>query len=127
MLVLLLDNHGGTFGTVGVAVAAMVLVLVVVWSEYAFPKYGLYESSEGIRVVNSFGSSGLPWDRIERFEQSKDWPRSRVLIVRTDGEVVPVVGTAQGARIAWSGGETRDIVGVLNERLGVWQTQRRAT
>jgi hypothetical protein len=126
MLVALLDNHGGTFGTVAVVVAATVLVLIVVWAERAFPRYGLYESVEGIRVVNSFGSGRLPWDQIERFEQSKKWPRSRVLIVRKDGEVVPVVGTAQGARIAWNGGETRDIVGVLNERLRVWQAQHGA-
>jgi hypothetical protein len=122
----LLDNQGGTFGTVGVVVAATVLVLIVVWAERAFPRYGLYESLEGIRVVNSFGSRRVPWDQIERFEQSEKWPRGRVLIVRKDGEVVPVVGTAQGARIAWSGGETRDIVGVLNERLRAWQAQHGA-
>jgi hypothetical protein len=36
------------------------------------------------------------------------------------------MGTAQGARIAWDGGETNDIVGELNKRLRLWRSHRAA-
>lgn len=37
------------------------------------------------------------------------------------GESAPIIGTAQGARIAWDGGATEDIVGELNQRLAMWR------
>ena len=45
-----------------------------------------------------------------------------MLVIGKNGAVVPIVGTAQGARIAWDGGETNDIVGELNRRLELWRS-----
>jgi hypothetical protein len=33
-----------------------------------------------------------------------------------------LVGVSQGSRTRWDGGETRDIVTVLNERLELWRS-----
>ncbi|HEY7932701.1 MAG TPA: hypothetical protein VID48_02660 [Solirubrobacteraceae bacterium] len=74
--------------------------------------------------MHSIGRRELRWELIDRFEQSKKPPRSRVLVVGTNGRVIPILGTAQGARIAWDGAETRDIAGVLNERLSIWRSQQ---
>jgi hypothetical protein len=116
VLASLLDNQGEVPASVIAGVCYTALALVVVWAERAFRRAGMYESAEGIRVVNMLRSVDLRWELIARFEHAEKWPRSRVL-VGENGRVVPILGTAQGARIVWKGGETRDIVGVLNERL----------
>lgn len=120
----LLDNQSGLSAPVIAIPYYAVLALIVVWSERALPRAGMYESAEGIRIVRLGGSVTLRWELIARFEHSDRRPRSRVLVVANNGQVVPIVGTAQGARIVWNGGETRDIVGVLNERLLTWRSQQ---
>jgi hypothetical protein len=64
----------------------------------------------------------MRWELIDRLEQSRAIPKSRVLVIGKNGAVGPVVGTAQGARIAWDDGETNDIVGELNRRLDLWRS-----
>ena len=126
MVALLFGNEGGSFGTAVGIIAVAALVAVLAWGERSFPRWGLYESERELRSVHSLGSQRFPWDMIDRFDQSKTWPKSRVLVVVKNGKVVSIVGTAQGSRIAWDGGETRDIVGVLNERLRAWEAQHGA-
>jgi len=83
---------------------------------------GLYETADGLKIVNSRGTELVRWQLIDRFEHSRSIPKSRVLVIGKNGGVVPVVGTAQGARIAWDDGETNDIVGELNRRLELWRS-----
>jgi hypothetical protein len=125
-LALVLDSHGG-LSPVAIAIGwyAMVAALAV-WGERLMTRAGLYESADGIKVVNSFGSTSCRWEFIARFEQSRKWPKSRVFVVVRNGAVIPIVGTAQGARIAWQDGDTNDIVGVLNERLDAWRSEHAA-
>jgi hypothetical protein len=78
---------------------------------------GLYETRATLIAVTLGRTVTCRWDDIERFAQSQ-FPTSEVLIVATDGSVISLRGaTAQGSRIVWSGGDTRDIIGVLNQRL----------
>lgn len=123
----LLNNQSGLSTPVVATLYYAAFAAVLVWGERALPKCGLYESAEAVTAVKMGGSVSFRWELIERFEHSKTRPRSRVLVVEKNGRIVPVVGTAQGARIVWSGGETRDIVGVLNERLASWRSCPRST
>jgi hypothetical protein len=43
------------------------------------------------------------------------------MVVGTNGARARLIGTTQGARIAWDTRETRDVVAVLNERLRLWK------
>jgi hypothetical protein len=104
-----------------------VLALVAFGGRRLTAKGGMYETAAGLKVVNGFGSVTHRWDLIATFEQSRARPKSRVLIVGLNGKTLPIVGTAQGARITWDGGETNDIVGVLNQRLELWCSQRATT
>lgn len=116
----LFDNQSH-ISPVAIAIPAFTfLCLVAVWGERLMVRGGMYESAAGLKVVNGFGTTLLPWDSITRFERSPAWPTSRVLVVRATGRRTAIVGTAQGARITWDGGETRDIVGELNGRLALW-------
>ncbi len=119
-----LDNRSGAPALAITVPYVTVLGVLFVWAERRFPKAGMFETDEGLRVVRLIGSADLRWDLIAGFEASQRPPRSRVLVVAKSGRRVPIVGTAQGARIAWDGGDTRDIVGVLNERLATWRAQR---
>jgi hypothetical protein len=120
----LTDNEGSISTALIGIVYYSVLALILVWEELALPRAGMYESDEGIRVVQALPWRGelLRWDLIASFEQSRTWPRSRVLVLGNNGARVPVAGTAQGSRIVWDGGETRDIVATLTERLEAWRT-----
>ena len=116
-LLAVLDNHGGV-PSPAIAIALYgCLGAIWLWAERLWVRAGLYETDEGLEIVNSFGSRTIRWESIERFEASLRSPRSRVRMIGHNGASVPVVGTAQGSRIVWEDGETRDIVGELNRRL----------
>lgn len=116
----LLDNKGGTFGLVGGARVHLHRHRDLDLGR-ASDRAGIYEAPDGLRAVRVPGSSFARWQSIEAFEASSAWPRSRVIVVATNGHRVPLIGTAQGARIVWDDGETQDIAGVLNERLPLWK------
>lgn len=59
------------------------------------------------------------WRDIERF----DHVGSRVYVVPRTGRAIPLIGIAQGYRVTWRGGQTRDVAGLLNERLDLWRAQ----
>lgn len=117
----LLDNQSGISpAVIGVPVYTG-LAVVGIWGERLMIRGGMYETAGGLEVVHSFGTSLFPWEEIARFERSGSRPTSRVLVIGTSGETAAIIGTAQGARIAWDGGQTQDIVGELNKRLAVWR------
>lgn len=117
----LLSNQGGTFGLIGGLFCALAVVVVWIWSERRLPRAGIYETAEGLWVVKLVGSGFVHWQQIAGFETSSKRPRTRVMLLGVNGARVPLIGTAQGALIAWDGGETLDIVGVLNDRRVLWQ------
>lgn len=121
---IVLDYRGGIPAVLIAVLYYGFLLLIWLWGERTMSRAGLYESPVSLTIVHSLGRSETRWELISRFEQAKAVPRSRVLIVKTSGAVVPIVGTAQGSRITWDGGETRDIVSVLNERLSLWRSQQ---
>jgi hypothetical protein len=118
----LLDNQSDVSPAVVAVPAYTVLAGVALWGERVVIRGGLYETTDGLRVVNCWGTSAFRWERIERFERSGSRPTSRVLIIGTDGQATAIIGTAQGGLIRWDGGETTDIVGELNERLARWRS-----
>lgn len=96
---------------------ALVWVAFVVVVERVSVKTGLEEREAGFVDRQNFGSRLLLLEQVDRFDHRKDMTLNRVYAVMRDGKYVPLVGLQQGQRVVWRGGETRDIVGVLNERL----------
>jgi hypothetical protein len=109
---------------------ALVLVVlfsaVITWGEWRGVKQGLYESELGLTCVHFYGSLVLPWDEIAAFEHRKAGTWDRVYARLRDGRFRPLPTVLQGQRVVWDGGETRDIVGVLNERLAELRSPHRA-
>jgi hypothetical protein len=101
------------------------MVLAVVGGELLVRRPGLYETPEGI-----FSRGRMWWERpsfwawsdIEEFRAV----RTGVFVILRDGRARPVIGVAQGHRAAWDGGETRDVAGVLNQRLEQWRSEHDA-
>lgn len=117
----LLDNQSGISPAVIAVPVCTGLAVVGIWGERLMTRGGMYETAGGLKVVHGFGTSLFPWERIARFERSHSRPTSRVVVVGMAGERAPIIGTAQGARIVWDGGATKDIVGELNQRLAMWR------
>jgi|ERR1022692_1069098 hypothetical protein len=115
--VLAVDEHAGIVFVVIMGVAG---VWTVGMGERAVRTGGLYETTDGItnRRLLGFGCRREQWRDIDRFHNV----RARVFVVRRDGSPWPLIGVAQGSRTKWDGGETRDIVTTLNERLELWQS-----
>jgi hypothetical protein len=101
-----------------VVACVVVFVAAVVWGERVTVKVGLEESPEGYIDRNNFGRRLLRFEDIDHFDHRRTLSVDRVFAVRPGtGKADPIQGLVQGRRIVWDGGETRDIVGVLNERL----------
>jgi hypothetical protein len=116
-LLAVLDNHGAIPSPAIAMALSGCLGAIWVWAERLWGRAGLYETDEGLKIVHSFGSTTVRWESIERFEASLRSPKGRVRMIGKNGASGLVVGTAQGSRIVWDDGETRDIVGELNRRL----------
>jgi hypothetical protein len=86
----------------------------------AWRRGGVAESDIGICNRRMYRSWRWRWTDIERFDHGG----SRVYVVLCSGERVPLIGVAQGRRTVWRGGETSDIVGVLNDRLATWRKEQ---
>jgi hypothetical protein len=111
-----------TLAAVLVAAGGAVFVgLFTLAGEKLLHRAGLYETPDGLRIVNTWGSSVVPWDDIGQFQRGAASPTSRVFVQRTDGRLTLIYATAQRTRIPWENGETRDIVGGLNDRLNFWR------
>jgi hypothetical protein len=98
-------------------VFAVLFMAIIVWGERLGVKQGLYESEVGVTCVTFFGAYTLLWGDIVGFDHRRAGTWDRVYAKLADGRsrVLPVV--LQGQRVVWDGGETRDIVAVLNGRL----------
>jgi hypothetical protein len=113
-----------------VAESASTVVIVIfgvagtwcVWfGELVIRNGGLYETATGISNQRLWrGYRCEKWQDIDRFQSAK----TRVVVIRRDGSAWPLQGVAQGYRTVWNGGETRDVVAVLNERLGRWRSDK---
>jgi hypothetical protein len=114
-----------TFGYVRYGNPALPLALVfvvlfaalIVWGERRGVRQGLYESELGLTVVNLYTSYPLLWADVAGFDHRRTGTWDRVYAKRSDGRVRAVATVLQGQRVVWDDGETRDIVGVLNQRL----------
>jgi hypothetical protein len=103
-----------------VAIGAVSTVVAVWQGVDALKNGGVQEAADGITNRRVFGRLHWPWDDIDSFTSA----RSRVFVVLGDKRVAPLIGIAQGYRNTWKGGETRDIVAVLNERLELWRAHQ---
>lgn len=78
---------------------------------------GLYERSDGIANLRPvwllIRYRSEAWENIVEFKAVK----AMVFVVVRDRTPWRLVGVAQGARTRWDGGETLDIVALVNERL----------
>jgi hypothetical protein len=89
---------------------------------------GLEERPDGFVDHGNFYKRFIALEDIERFEERPSpIPKAArvVMVLREDHHVRFVVGRvkiAQGVwqhrKVVWDGGETRDVVAVLNERIG---------
>lgn len=110
----------------GVVLAVKLIALVwtgfvIVYAEATLRRGGVREGLAGISNPRGvwFPAREWAWSEIERFQNQ----RTRVFLITRDQRAHPLVGIGQGKLTRWAGGETRDIVSVLNERLPT----RRAT
>ena len=96
-------------------IIAVSAVLTIWQALSAIRTGGLFETADGIENhrLLGVGCRRVPWGEIADFRAV----RSRVFAVTLHGSAIALAGVAQGSRIRWNGGETRDIVGVLNQRL----------
>jgi hypothetical protein len=119
LAVIFADYEGdhGSLPVLLVVISALVWVFFVVVVERVSVKTGLEECDAGFVDRQNFGSRLLPLEQVDRFDHRKELTLNRVYAVMRDGTYAPLVGLQQGQRVVWRRGETRDIVGVLNERL----------
>jgi hypothetical protein len=86
---------------------ALSVGLFTLVGEKLLHRAGLYETPEGLRIVNTWGTSVVPWDDIRQFQQGRASPTSRVFIQRTNGHLTLIYATAQRTRITWENGYAR--------------------
>lgn len=98
-------------------VYVVVALVVVGWCERVVVRTGLQECPEGFVNRSNFGSQLLRLPDVERLEGRETGTIDRVYAIRRDGSAAPIQGLAGGRPIVWDGGQSRDIVDVLNDRL----------
>lgn len=113
-------------GTSLAAVARVVLALFAfAWLYVAWAWWGrtigVEVNSDGIRVGRGFRRRFIPWSGIRTF-RARDAFTPSLRAELCSGEQVSIA-LAQGRKMAWDGGTTRDIMGVLNEELATARRQ----
>lgn len=93
------------------------MIVIYVWANVIAAKGGLYESDKGIVLRLLFKSVGYGWEDVDGFEHQRIGTHDFVYVRLTGGSRRVVRNVLQGQRVIWDGGETRDIVGVLSDRL----------
>jgi hypothetical protein len=93
------------------------LIVVYGWANVGAAKGGLYESDEGIALRLLFKNVEYGWGEVEAFGHQRRGTHDLVYVRLSDGSRRLVMNVLQGQRVIWDGGETRDIVGVLSERM----------
>jgi hypothetical protein len=99
-----------------VAIFGVAVSLIVLWVERVGTRIGVYERTDGLFCRTAVGSYLLPWASVDGFEAEHVLTHRYVYARRRSGGRVRLP-VAQGANVVWHDGATRDIVGVLNERL----------
>jgi hypothetical protein len=107
----------GSFPVTLTGIYVVAALAVVAWCERVVVRTGLDECPEGFVNRSNFGARMLPLQDVEHFQSRRLRRVDRVYAVRRDGSATPIQGLTQGQPIVWDAGESRDIVGVLNERL----------
>jgi hypothetical protein len=105
-------------------VFAVLFMAIVVWGETRGVKQGLYESEVGVSCVTFYSTYMLPWEDLVEFDHRRAGTWDRVYAKLTDGRFRVLPAVLQGQRVIWDGGETRNIVEVLNDRLAETQAAR---
>jgi hypothetical protein len=100
-------------GLVFVAVAGAGTILAVWQAAAVWRNGGVRETLDGITNRRMVRHLHWRWEEIDEFTHVGP----RVYLVTRDRRTWPLIGVAQGWRIVWKGGESRDIVGVLNRDL----------
>jgi hypothetical protein len=98
-------------------VMAVCVAMAAVWVNVIAVRGGLYESDEGIVLKLLFRSEGYRWDDVDQFEHRLIGTHDYVYVGLVDGSRRRVINMLQGLCVIWDGGETKDIVAVLSERL----------
>jgi hypothetical protein len=98
-------------------VMAVCVAMAAVWVNVIAVRGGLYESDEGIVLKLLFRSEGYRWDDVDQFEHRLIGTHDYVYVRLVDGSRRRVINMLQGLCVIWDGGETKDIVAVLSERL----------
>lgn len=115
LVLLMAERAGVIFVAIGVAGD-----VTAIWQgSEAWRKSGLQEDANGITNRRFAGYMHWPWAGIEKVVHV----RSRVYVILRTGQAVPLIGIAQGYRTTWCGDATRDIAGVLNDRLALWRAE----
>jgi hypothetical protein len=95
------------------------LLLVLLVANVLAPRYGVYEGAKGIAVRRYFSKWSADWTELAGFEHQRIGTHDFAYARLNDGSRRVLSGVLQGQRVVWNGGETRDIVGLLNERRAV--------
>ncbi len=114
-------EHGGP---VFFAIDGIALLIGVPYSVRALRSSGVIVTENGIRSLKMFaGAHEWQWHEIESFTSV----HSRVYVKLRSGPPVALVGVAQGYKMVWQEGETRDVVGELNAALEASRSPRLPT
>jgi hypothetical protein len=116
------SDHGSVVVT---ALVGVIWIALIYWALWVGVHIGVRETEEGLASQFSFMRPFVAWDDIETFETPKDPPFgwTKVYARCRSGKRV-TLAVMQDRQVVWQGGETRDIVSVLTERLAEVQRTR---
>ena len=100
-----------------VVAGGCLLLAILVWWNFVSAFVGVYEVAGGIVARGPWRDRWFDWAELSGFYDqlgTKDVVYARL----RSGSRCKLSNLLQGQRVVWEGGETRDIVGVLTERLG---------
>jgi hypothetical protein len=96
-----------------VALFGLWFALMLMWSERTIATAGVYECENGLWCRTGLGGFLLPWEALAGFEHEG----RAVYAARKSGGRARLLPVLQGVDVIWEAGRTRDIVGVLRQRL----------
>jgi hypothetical protein len=114
-LVLALASH---VGWLVVALLGVCLLGIAIWANVVAVTAGVYEGADEVVIRSMLGTrTRVKWNEVEAFEHERRGTHDYVYLRLTDGSRRRLLNMLQGQTVMWSDGQTRDIVGRLNERL----------
>jgi hypothetical protein len=100
------------------------LIAMALWANVLAATAGVHEEESGILLRSLVNTSRYEWNQLTGFCDARKGTHDYVYAELADGSRRRLTNVLQGQRVVWDGGETRDIVGVLNERLAEWRATR---